>query len=300
VKVEQEHARRVQQAGWSHDELEHLVRALSHDMIANFMLLESSFSRVKKALDDVSRPELEQGVAHVEACLRQSKRFLDDLVDLARTGAVEMEPACVDVADVVDEVLFEQSELVADRSVEVKVWRPLPRVWCNRHRLKQVISNLIRNAVKHGCHPKQPRITISSPADGSRPADTTQGGFVSIRIHDNGRGIAPKSHDEIFLPGRRLPTASGDGSGMGLAIVKKIVEYYGGAVYVDSGPQAGTALVLRLPSPHEGQDGGPSQPGSPTSLEVQRGHSDRDPLHDDHRLRPHRALSRRPGRHRSP
>ncbi|NQT14000.1 MAG: ATP-binding protein, partial [Planctomycetes bacterium] len=169
------------------------------------------------------------------------------------------------------------------------------KVSCNRHRLKQVLTNLLRNAAKHGCDPERPRIVISSVADTIQAADTVTGGLVAIRVHDNGPGIAPEFHEEIFLPGRRLPETSSDGSGMGLPIVKKIVESYGGTVSVDSGQEAGTAFVVTLPSSFEGA----RESRAPSGLSVDSGTQthplDRDSLDTDHRLQPHRPLPRRPG-----
>lgn len=246
LNLPSEHDRLVEQLRRSRDELDHLVRALSHDMTANFMLLDSSFAQLKRSLHTASAEEVDQSVAHVEACLRESKRFLDDMVLLARTGRVPMEPTRVELEELVQEVLFEQRELLAERRVAVEVRQPLAAVWCNRQRLKQVVTNLIRNAVKHGCDPQQPNITVSAAPEG-RAGEA--GLRVRLVIHDNGPGIDPRFHEEMFLPGRRLPQAVGDGSGMGLAIVKKIVEHYGGTVRVDATCAAGTAIVVELPVP---------------------------------------------------
>ena len=262
-------------------EMEHLVRALSHDIAASFLLLESSFSRLKRRLGQSERDDLGPLAAHVEACLRESKRLLDDLVGLARTGTVEMEPARVDLQAVLDEVLFEQGELVEARRAQIEVLRPLPEVWCNRHRLKQVLTNLVRNALRHGCDRQHPRIAVSAEAGSDAPSPGGPAGpaerFVVLRVHDNGPGIDPRHHEEIFLPGRRLPQAAPEGSGMGLAIVRKIAEHYGGTAQVDRHVRHGTAFLVRLPQPPP-QTGGserlaqglifhtpplPSQPPSP-------------------------------------
>jgi signal transduction histidine kinase len=232
----------------SHEELDHFVRALSHDMTANFMLLEASFGRLKGLLEDPPRADRQEAVTHVEACLRESKRFLEDLVGLAKTGNVQMEPARVEVGRVLDEVLFEQRELLAQRNVRVDVRRPIPAVWCNEHRLKQVLTNLIRNAIRHGCDPERPQITVSTAE--SRTGRTGGQGqrMVWLRVYDNGPGIGAEHLEEVFLPGRRLADAAGDGSGMGLAIARKVVEYYGGAIHVDPDCHDGTAMVFSLPA----------------------------------------------------
>ena len=212
-------------------------------------MLENSFSRLKQRLAAPPPGDVVEDLAHVEACLRQSQRFLEDLVELGRSGSVRLEPRAVDLAQVVDEVLFEQRELLDQRGVELIVEPGLPTVWCNEGRLKQIVVNLLRNAVKHGCDRQSPRVTIGTvPAVVATTAEsgTTPPGN-GFRIHDNGRGIEARYHQEIFLPGRRLAGADMEGSGMGLAIVKKVVDHYGGSVYVDPTCTAGTALVVALP-----------------------------------------------------
>jgi signal transduction histidine kinase len=295
VKLQQEHRHMLRQLRHSHDEMDHFVRALSHDMSANFMLLESSFSRLKRALDEPSRSGLGELVAHVEACLRESKRFLDDLVGLARTGRVEMDPSRVEVAAVVDEVLFEQGELLAGRNCRVDVRAPLPAVWCNRHRLKQVLTNLVRNAIKHGCDPRKPQITISSVADGVGGTELADRGMASIRIWDNGPGIDPRFHEEIFLPGRRLSHTGGDGSGMGLAIVRKIIQHYGGGIRVDPECREGTGLVVSLPTPPRNVPE-PHRPSGFASAPGVTGRSlGRDAPHEDQRPHQHPVRHERLG-----
>lgn len=235
----------VRQLRRNYDELDHFVRALSHDMSANFLLLESSFSQLKGLLDKPS-PALGQAVAHVDACLSESKQFLDDLVLLARTGSVQMEPSRVELADIVEEVIFEQNEVIAARHIALDIRRQLPIVMCNRQRAKQIITNLIRNAIRHGCDPDNPMITISTS-----DYAMTDRRMVAIRVHDNGPGIDPRFSEEVFLPGRRLASAAEEGSGMGLAIVKKIAEHYGGTVWVDGRCVEGTAIVVTLPTDSE-------------------------------------------------
>jgi light-regulated signal transduction histidine kinase (bacteriophytochrome) len=259
-----------------HDELDYLVRALSHDMGAHFLVLEHSFARLKGALGQAARPEFDQAVAHVEACLCESKRFLSDLVDLARTGTVDMEPSQVELADVVDEVLFEQRELLAERGVEVEVRRPLARVWCNPRRLKQVVANLVRNAVKHGCDPNRRQMAVWSTIGGPAGADGSSRGLVALRVHDNGPGIEPEFRQEIFLPGRRLSRAS---------------EYYGGSVSVDPETEAGTTLVVWLPSASGGKPCASRAPELPAGSDTETHGRDADGPHDEHRPHPHRPLS---------
>lgn len=223
------------------------MRALSHDMSANLMLLESSLREVR-ATCSTENPlgELREGLAHAEACLRESKRFLDDLVALGQTGVVQMEPARVELAAVIADVLYEQRPLLAARAIRVVVAPDLPVVWCNPNRVKQVITNLIRNAARHGCSKDDPLIHIETIPCPLRFAGK-HGGQAWLRIFDNGRGIPAADQESIFLPGRRLASAAPEGSGMGLAIVRRVVEHFGGRVIVEPGLNTGTAFLLSFP-----------------------------------------------------
>ena len=110
--------------------------------------------------------------------------------------------------------------------------------------MKQVITNLVRNAVrKNGCDTRQPRISILRwPSQGPFEA-----AFEWVAICDNGPGIPLESRQEIFEPGRRLTGAHPEGSGVGLSIVRKIVQHYGGQVFA-APAYGGVTFVLSLPS----------------------------------------------------
>jgi signal transduction histidine kinase len=244
ARQRRQHASTVRQLHRTHDELDHFVRALSHDMSANFMLLDSSFRQLKRSCDEKPMAGLTKGLSHVEACLKESKRFVDDLVTLARTGSVQMEPTRVELAPLVAEVLFEQEELLAERGVHHEVDHGLPAVWCNEGRVKQVLTNLVRNAVRHGCDTQHPLLRIGRAQP---PNAVAAPRFHWLCVYDNGPGIPPESREEVFLPGKRLAGAHCDGSGMGLAIVRKIVEHYGGTIFVDPSCEQGTGFILSLP-----------------------------------------------------
>jgi signal transduction histidine kinase len=221
--------------------MDHFVRALSHDMTADFLLIDYSFSRLKRRIESLAAPEALDELAHLEACLRQSRRLLNDLVLLGKTGSVDMQPQQVCIARLVQEVLYEHESTLSEQRVRVTVDDALPDVWCNETRVKQVFANLLRNALRHGCTARQPRIRIDCP-------QTTGGGErVWLRLADNGRGVPAEWKERIFLPGQRAPGAHTAGTGMGLAMVKRIVEHYGGTIHVEDAPGGGAAFVFSLP-----------------------------------------------------
>jgi signal transduction histidine kinase len=242
------HTRLFQDRSRWREEMAHFVRALSHDMGANFMVLENTFSQLKQAVEQSEQSkQLLPMVSHMEACLEESRRFLDDLILLAKTGQVDMEPARVELGPIINEVLYEQRDLIHTRRVCVDVGRLLPDVWCNRKRIKQVITNLIRNALKHGCDSTDPKIIIRTFVDQSQLIQHKYP-TLNLLIEDNGPGIENRYWDQIFAPGIRLPGVVAEGSGIGLSIVRKVAEFYGGTAKVEEGELGGLAVGVQLPA----------------------------------------------------
>ncbi len=224
------------------------LRGLSHDMGAAQMMLEHSFGRLKTLLlpSRESAPSMEDigdCLSQVEACMRASKGYLDDVIRLSTSGAANMEPEPVEVAVVVDRVLREQASLLDEHTVGVQVRAPLPAVWCHPDQLKQVLTNLVRNAVLHGCSSTGPQIVISQclPPNGDDS-------MAAVRVYDNGPGLDARRRREIFLPGCRLSGAHANGSGWGLPTARRIAERFGGSLELDTSCATGTAFILALPN----------------------------------------------------
>jgi len=145
-------------------------RALSHDMSANFIVLEHSFQLLKEHVQDQHVPNLSEGANHLEACLQESRRLLSDLRSLAKTGSVPVAPERVALSATIQQVVYEQEDVLGERRIRVVVEPELPVVWCNEQRARQMITNLVRNAALHGCDPENGRILISG-----RPGHSERG-----------------------------------------------------------------------------------------------------------------------------
>lgn len=159
-----------------------------------------------------------------------------------------MEPEIVSIHSLVNEVLFEQKQLFDKRHIELIVSHGLPNVYANRSRVKQLLTNLIRNAAIHGCDSHTPKITIFS--NESQPVYIHQTHYIplsSFFIQDNGPGIPKQYQANIFQPGYRIPGNQNEGTGVGLAIVRKIARYYLGDVVLKSDSN-GTTFTVTLPS----------------------------------------------------
>jgi len=176
----------------------------------------------------------------VQACLNESKRLLRDLSHAARGARLSDPTEPVASGEVVAEVAYEQHPLLAKRGIDLRIDDDLPVVLFNRQRLKQVFTNLVRNAALHGCATIGPAIRIYAPASLSTAR------LAAMVVHDNGRGIPVEDRERIFEAGRRLDSKA-PGSGMGLAVVRRFARQFGGQASVTDALGDGAAFLIQLP-----------------------------------------------------
>ncbi len=159
-------------------------------------------------------------------------------LDFARLTRLPSPLESVDTQAVVKEVLELLGRDLENRRIRVQIAAELPRFACRRIHLKQVLENLIGNAIKYLGDQPEPFIEIGALVDGQRAV---------LYVRDNGVGIDPAMTERIFLPFQRLGTTDAPGAGIGLSIVKTVVEQYDGAVWVESSPKKGSSFYVRLP-----------------------------------------------------
>ena len=172
---------------------------------------------------------------------RRVARLIDDLLDLGRirSGQLGLELSSFDLGDLVREVGAQLKAQMSDTGSDLTfdVRGPVVGHW-DRSRLNQVVTNLVANAFKYG----QGRPVIV------RVGGDNERGRARLEVTDNGPGIPPEFHGRIFEPFKRAVSAGqNDGLGLGLYIVRSIVQQLGGAVHVDSRPGAGATFVVELP-----------------------------------------------------
>jgi two-component system sensor kinase FixL len=166
---------------------------------------------------------------------RRMSDFIDGILHFAEIGYVSEERHNVNVHALVTEII---GEIVIPENIEVVIEPNLPTVIAERLRLKQVFQNLISNAVKYMDKPKG-FVNIGC---------TEENGFWKFSVADNGCGIKEKYFDKIFEIFQTLvPRDKTESTGIGLTIVKKIVELYGGKVWVTSKPGEGSTFFFTLP-----------------------------------------------------
>jgi signal transduction histidine kinase len=144
----------------------------------------------------------------------------------------------VDPVFVIEQVLKARSGELESRQVRVSVVNGFPLVACHRAYLRQVFDNLISNAIKFAGDREDFQIRLCAERDADR---------LRVSVEDNGIGIPQEQRERVFEPFVRLNPNGSKGSGIGLAIVKRIVELYGGNVWAETNERGGCTIRFTLP-----------------------------------------------------
>jgi light-regulated signal transduction histidine kinase (bacteriophytochrome) len=176
-------------------------------------------------------------LTRIDATVAQMGALIADVLALARAGRDKPAVEQIALDDVVDIVLDRCAERIAARGVKV-TRAPLGTVRANQTQLEQVVTNLVTNAIKYMGDTPEPRIDIGS---------VERDGVVEYFVRDNGIGIDPAFHGRVFEAFQRLKDVEIEGTGVGLAIVKKIVEGAGGHIRLESAAGAGATFYFSWP-----------------------------------------------------
>jgi PAS domain S-box-containing protein len=235
--------RRREEVRWTrrHDELEQAIRTVAHDLRSPLVAV-LGFSRLLR--EDFGGVLGERGAHYLERVVeagRTMEALIRELLDFTRIGHAGERPALVDAREVLEQLRGELKPRFDADGVELSISEQPPLVHCDRTRLYQLFSNLLGNALDHMGECEKPRITVDVREDGA---------WHRLTVSDNGRGIAREEQERIFEMFHTIPREGGrKGTGIGLAIVKKIAELHGGRVCVESAPSQGAAFHVFLPRP---------------------------------------------------
>jgi signal transduction histidine kinase len=227
----------------SNQELERFAAVASHDLQEPLRAVASYAQLVSQRLGGNGDAEVDLYLKHVVSGAGRMKALINDLLHYSRVGRT-LSPTAVDVDKVLDTTLTDLSAAIAESGAEI-IRGPLPRVWANDAQLGQVLSNLILNAIRFRSA-APPRITMGAER---------MGDLWHLWVRDNGIGIDPMHHERIFVIFQRLNVHDRPGTGIGLAICRKIVELHGGRIWVESKPGQGATFRFTLPAPPEARGG---------------------------------------------
>jgi PAS domain S-box-containing protein len=226
-------------------ELERFTYTVSHDLKSPLITIRGFLGFLEKDALAGNLDRLRADIVRITEATTRMQRLLDELLELSRIGRVGNPPEEVALEQIAREALGAVQGRIMARGVQVEIAEDLPVVYGDRTRLVEVVQNLVDNAVKFMGNQPQPRVTIGA-------LGIERSGMPVFFVQDNGIGIEPEYHERIFGLFNKLDVKS-EGTGVGLALVKRIIDSHGGHIWVESeGAGQGSTFFFTLPRPAPG------------------------------------------------
>ena len=234
-----ERASLINELGAQNAELERFTYTVSHDLRSPLVTIRGflGYLRQDAASGDLSR--FEKDVTRIANAVDKMQELLNDLLELSRIGRIVNPPQAIPFELVVNESIELIGGLLESRNVHVEIHEHLPIIHGDHIRLVEVMQNLISNAVKFMGNQPAPLIEIGTTG-------LEMNGKPVFFVRDNGIGIEAKYHERIFGLFNRLDP-NVDGTGIGLSLVRRIIEVHQGKIWVESQPGEGATFLFTLP-----------------------------------------------------
>jgi signal transduction histidine kinase len=238
--LEKRVAERTAQLEAVNKELEAFSYSVSHDLRAPLRHVDGFANLLQKQSGTALDAQGQRYLTTISAAARQMGRLIDDLLSFSRMGRTHMQPAEVDQDALVAAVIHDGHFNQGPRTITWQI-APLPRVRADQAMLRQVWANLIGNAVKYSGKVENPRVEIGTETS----AETHEHVFF---VRDNGAGFDMRYRDKLFGVFQRLHGAADfEGTGIGLANVRRIVTRHGGRTWAEGEPGRGATFYFSLP-----------------------------------------------------
>ena len=225
-------------------ELERFTYTVSHDLRSPLVTIKGFLGLLEEDAKSGETQSMMDDIARITHATDHMSALLEDLLKLSRIGHQAGPPSEIPLLELVQETLELLTIPLLQAGIEIQLKPPFATVYGDRIRLREVFQNLIENATKFMGDQASPRIEI-----GCRQEDeATCGSMVTVFVRDNGAGIAEDHQDVIFGLFEQLDQKM-EGTGVGLTLVRRIVEVHGGKISVESdGPGKGATFLFTLPT----------------------------------------------------
>ncbi len=240
ASVNDEQAQQLAELAARNEELDAFAHTVAHDIKSPMAVISGYADLLLEAGDDLPAAKRQEALSSISRGTQKIVNIIDELLLLAGVRKTEVQLVPMDMARIMREVQQRVDYTLAEYQAKVITPASWPTALGYEPWIEEVWVNYLTNACKYGGHP--PRIEVG--------ADAAQAGLVRFWVHDNGKGLSPEDQARLFTPFTRLEQARARGHGLGLSIVRRIVEKQGGQVgVVSSGiPGEGCAFFFTLPA----------------------------------------------------
>ena len=228
----------IQELAKKNAELEQFTYTVSHDLKSPLVTINGFLGYLEQDALSGNTERLKKDIQRIQEAVHKMQRLLSELLELSRIGRMMNAPEVIAFDELVNEAVDIVHGRLEEHGVSVHVHANLSTVYGDRPRLVETLQNLIDNAAKYMGDQNAPDIEIGQRGEES--------GMPVFFVKDNGMGIAPEHHERVFGLFNKLDSRS-EGTGVGLALVKRIIEVHGGRVWVESEAGRGATFLFTLP-----------------------------------------------------
>jgi PAS domain S-box-containing protein len=219
-------------------ELERFAYTASHDLKSPLITIRGFLSYIEKDAQAGNITRLNEDIKRVGEATEKMYHLLNELLELSRIGRLMNKPISIHFEELAREAVELVQGRILERGTEVHIDPNMPTVFGDRQRLLEVLQNLVDNAAKFMTSQANPRIEIGQQGE--------EDGKPIFFVKDNGIGIEPQHHERVFGLFNKLDPDT-EGTGVGLAIVKRIIEVHGGRVWIENNADEGITFFFTLP-----------------------------------------------------
>lgn len=220
------------------DELERFTYTVSHDLKAPLITIGGFAGILERDVKSGKLNKMNQSIQRILDAVKKMERLLNELLELSRIGRMMNEPQEISFAELAREAVSLTQGRLRATNIQVEIEAELPIVKVDRIRIIEVIQNLVDNASKFMGNKKNPVIRIGAKHENN--------GWIFF-VRDNGIGIDPAFHERVFGLFNKLDPNT-EGTGVGLALVRRIIDFHGGKIWVESeGLNKGSMFCFTLP-----------------------------------------------------
>jgi len=218
-------------------EMERFAYTVSHDLRSPLFTIQGFIGFLKEDIAQGNEKDVAEYIKMIENATVKMDLLLKDTLELSRIGRVANPPEKVPFEEIVQETLAQSSEKIKLSNAKVHVSDNWPTIYVDRSRIVEVLANLVENSIKYARNQGSPQIEIGWQKDGNKAV---------FFVRDNGIGIDPSQHDKVFNLFYKVENNT-EGTGAGLAIVKRIIEVHNGHIWIESEVKKGCKVNFTLP-----------------------------------------------------